>query len=801
MNANLDHEYYPDILLEQMMRKQPESAATLEAVSRRSFLKVSAAAGGGLVLGFGLLGSDEATAGAPGGFGGGPPAPLNPGAYVKIATDGKITIYSKNPEIGQSIKTAFAMIIAEELDAKWTDVTVEQAPIDPRLYPQQFAGGSLSIPSNYTQMRQAGAAARSLLVAAAAQQWNVPAAEITTGDSVVTHAASRRSMSYGQLATAAAGMPAPMAADLKLKDRKDFKIIGTRITGVDNVKLMTGQPLFGVDVQLPNMKVAVYEKCPAVGGKVSSANLDEIRRLPGVVDAFILEGDGAVASVMPGVAIVANNTWAALSAKKKLKITWDQSNASKDDWKAFVTQANELRKAPGAPLGNPRGDVEAALSTAAKKVEGFYTFGFISHQPLEPQNSTAWYKKDPAGDKLEMWGSVQLSDGARTAAARAVAVDAANATLHQLRVGGGFGRRLQHEYLCEAAAISKQAGGIPVKLMWTREDDLAHDFYRAGGFHNFRAGLDAQGKLVAWDGHNISFSDGNAPAAPAGGGGGGGGGPPGGGRGPAGPRAVQGWSAGDFPAQYTPNFRVTQSLMPLKIPTGPYRAPGSNTAAWVVQSFMHEVAVASGRRHDEFLIEVFGQQQQAAAPPGGGPPGGGGGGGGGGLRADRATATIREVVRRANYGNPPAGRHHGLAFHFSHSGHFAEVAEVSVTADKKVKVHKVWVVGDIGGPIVSPSGAENQVQGCVVDAISQLSQEATIEAGAIKETNFHQYQLARMPVTPEVDVHFLPTEFSPTGVGEPAYPPLAAAVCNAVFAATGQRIRTLPITREGYSVV
>jgi isoquinoline 1-oxidoreductase beta subunit len=378
-------------------------------------------------------------------------------------------------------------------------------------------------------------------------------------------------------------------------------------------------------------------------------------------------------------------------------------------------------------------------------------------------------------------------------------VQPANATLHQLRVGGGFGRRLQHEYLCEAAAISKQAGGIPVKLMWTREDDLAHDFYRAGGFHNFRAGVDAQGKLVAWDGHNISFSDGNAPAAPAGGGGGPGGGPPGGGRGPAGPRAVQGWSANDFPAQYTPNFRVTQSLMPLKIPTGPYRAPGSNTAAWVVQSFMHEVSAAAGRKHDEFLLEVFGQQQPAAAAAPGGF--GGGGGGAGGLRPDRASATIREVVRRSNFGNAPAGRHHGLAFHFSHQGHFAEVAEVSVTADKKVKVHKVWVVGDIGSPIVSPSGAENQVQGSVVDAVSQLSQEATIEAGRIKETNFHQYQLARMPVTPQVDVHFLPTDFNPTGVGEPAYPPAGAAVCNAIFAATGHRIRTLPITREGYSVV
>src|SRR5690606_28934783 len=416
--------------------------------------------------------------------------------------------------------------------------------------------------------------------------------------------------------------------------------------------------------------VAVYEKCPAFGGKVASANLDEIRRLPGVVDAFILEGDGNPASLMPGVAIVADNTWAAFSAKKKLKVTWDESTASKDSWKAFSAQAKEAAKAPGAQELRKTGDVEAALASAAKKVEAFYTFGFVSHQPLEPQNTTAWYKKDPAGDKLEIWGSVQIPDGGRTSAARVVGVEAANAPLHQLRVGGGFGRRLMNEYAVEAAAISKQAGGIPVRLMWTREDDMAHDFYRAGGFHNFRAGLDASGKLVAWDGHCISFSDGFAAAAPAGG--------PGGGRGPAGPRAVQGggWTATDFPAEYTPNFRVTQTLKPLKIPCGPYRAPGSNTAAYVVQSFMHEVAVAAGKRHDEFLIDVFNQKQPAAPAPGGF----GGMGGGGGLTADRAIATIKEVVKRSNYGNPPAGRHHGLAFHFSHQGHFAEVAEVSVNA-------------------------------------------------------------------------------------------------------------------------
>jgi isoquinoline 1-oxidoreductase beta subunit len=795
MNAQINqisqNEYYPDVLLEALSKDAPQAGGAVlnGPVSRRGFLKASAIAGGGMVLGFSLLGgSHEARAGAPGGFG--PPQPLRPDAYVKIGTDGKVTIYSKNPEIGQGIKTALPQVIAEELDVKWDDVTVEQAPIDAALYPSQFAGGSMSVPLAYNAMRQAGAAARAMLVAAAAQEWGVPASEITTKEGVVTHAASRRSMSYGQLATKAASMPVPAANELKFKDPKDYTIVGQRLTGVDNVKLVTGQPLFGVDVQLPGMKVAVYEKCPAFGGKVASANLDEIRKLPGVVDAFILEGDGNPASLMPGVAIVADNTWAAFSAKKKLKVTWDESTGSKDSWTAFSSRAKEAAKAPGAQELRKAGDVESALSGAAKKVEAFYTFGFVSHQPLEPQNTTAWYKKDPAGDKLEIWGSVQIPDGARTSAARVVGVDPKNAVLHQLRIGGGFGRRLMHEYAVEAAAISKQAGGIPVKLMWTREDDMTHDFYRVGGFHNFRAGLDANGKLVAWDGHVISFSDAFPTPVQVGGGGG---------PGPAGPRAVQGggWpSPAEFPAEYTPNYRLTQTLFPLQVPCGPYRAPGSNTAAYVVQCFLHEVAVASGRPHDEFLIDVFSQKQPA---PAAGP--GGFGGMGGGLNAERAIATIKEVVKRSNYGKPPAGRYHGLAFHFSHQGHFAEVAEVSVNDQKQIKVHKVWVVGDIGSPVINPSGAENQVQGSVVDAISSLSQEVTIENGRVKEQNFDTYKLARMPVTPEVDVHFLPTNYNPTGVGEPAYPPAVPAILNAVYAATGHRIRTLPVTREGFSVV
>jgi isoquinoline 1-oxidoreductase beta subunit len=787
MSAVIHNEYYPPVILEQLERMEKlereslgVAAAMNGPVSRRGFMKVSAGVGGGLMLAIGFLGADSADAQQAGGGGGRPAGPppgptFNPGAYVRVAPDGKITLISKNPEIGQGIKTAFGVILAEELDAKWSDVTVEQAPINSAVYGTQFAGGSLSIPMAYDTLRRAGAGARAMLVAAAAKEWGVPESEITTADSVVTHAASRRSMSYGQLATAAMTMPVPNPQQLKLKDRKDWKLMGKRTTGVDNPALVTGKGLFGVDVKLPNMKVAVFQKCPAVGGKVASANLDEIRKLPGVVDAFILEGTGLPTEVMPGVAIVANNTWAAFSAKKKLKITWDETSASKESWIKISAQAKETAKLPqGAQVLKTVGDIEAGLKSG-KSVEAFYTFGFISHAPLEPQNTTAWYQKDPAGDKLEIWGSVQIPDGARTSAAKVVGVPGDRSTLHQLRIGGGFGRRLMHEYACEAAAISKQAGGVPVKLMWTREDDMSHDFYRPGGFHQFKAALDEKGKLTAWSGHAISFSD-NGRAVNGG-----------------------GWpSPNEFPAEYTPNYRLSQTLTPFSIPCGPWRAPGSNTAAFVVQSFMHELSTAAGRDHAEFLIEVFGQKQPAPAPAAGGPPGGGFGGGG--VNPERAIATIKAAVARSGYGKPlPKGHYHGLAFHFSHQGHFAEVAEVSVDAKKKVTVHKMTVVGDIG-PVVNLSGAENQVQGCIVDAIGTLALEVTIENGRIKEQNFDSYKLPRMPISPPVDVHFLDTNYPPTGVGEPAFPPACPAICNAIYAATKHRIRTLPITREGFSI-
>ena len=751
---------------ERMMRDLVAGAGsdTTHIFSRRGFIKVASGAAGGLVLGLSMGAPGEAQAQSAGP----PPRPFAPGAFVRIAPDGKITLISKNPEIGQGIKTGFGVILAEELDAKWSDVTVEQAEVNRAVYGTQMAGGSMSIPRAWDELRYAGAGARAMLVAAAAQQWGVPASDLTTSDSTVIHAASGRTASYGSLATAAAALPVPDIGSLRLKTRKEYKLIGKRFTGVDNAALVRGQPLFALDVQLPGMKYASIAKCPSVGGKAKSFNAEEIKKLPGVLDAFIVEGTPPVTDVMktgvlPGVAIIGKSTWAVFSARKALKIEWDTRTASKDSWTDFVKQASALAsKTQGEVVVKTKGDVDLALAAAKthnKTVEAFYQFGFVSHAQLEPQNTVAWFK-DGA---VELWAPMQLPDPAVVAAAADVPAD--RVKLNQMRVGGGFGRRLMNDFVCEAAYLSRRVEG-PVQVVWSREDDMRHDAYRVGGFMGYRAGLDAQGKLSAFDAHMVSFKDTASGKVSKGG----------------------GISPNEFPADYVDDYRASQSLMPLSTPVVWWRAPGASTMAWVQQSFLHEVAVAAGRDHVEFLLELFGRRTGQAAPPAAG------------LDPDRAIGVIKLAADKAGWGKPlPKGHHLGLAFYFSHLAHIAEVAEVSVDASKKVTVHRVTVAADVG-PVINLSAAENQCEGSVVDAIGTMGLEVTIEDGAAQQTNFDRYPLPRMAISPQVDVHFVQSEHSPTGLGEPVFPPVVPAICNAIHAATGHRVRTLPITKEGFTL-
>ena len=734
---------------------QSEIQSSAAAMNRRGFLKLAGVAGGGLVLAFYV--GDRATALANTGAAS---KDFAPNAYLRISPDGTVVIYSKNPEIGQGVKTSMPMIIAEELDADWSKVRVEQSKIDAALYGRQFAGGSRSIPTNWDVLRKAGATARAMLVSAAAKEWGVPEAECVTEANSVLHKQSNRKLGYGELAAKAAALPVPDEKSLQLKERKDYKLLGKRVTGVDNHLVVTGQPLFGIDQVVPDMQYAVYEKCPAVGGKVSEANLDEIRKLPGVKNVLVIEGTGKPTEVMPGVAILATSTYAAIAARRKLKVKWDESSASKDSWTKAVSEAQKVAKQHGPDSLRNTGDVEAAFGKA-KTVEAFYTYPFISHAPLEPQNCTASFK-DGA---VEIWAPTQTPGSAIDLVASSLGIPKEKVTLHQTRVGGGFGRRLMNDYVCEAAMISKQAG-VPVKLQWTREDDMQHDFYRVGGFHSFKGGVDSGGKLVAWSDHFITFTqDGQRPT-----------------------------SGGDlaqdeFPALLVPNVRLTQTKLPLMVPTGPWRAPRSNSVAFAVQSFLHELSVAANRDHLAFLLDVMGEPRWLTPNNEFA------------LNTGRAAAVIKLAAEKAGWGKQlPKGRGLGLAFHFSHAGHFAEVAEVSVDANRKLTLHKVTVAGDIG-PVVNLSGAENQVEGSVVDGFSTaLGLGLGIENGRIQETNFVRYPLLRIPHAPAVEVHFIQSEYSPTGVGEPALPPLAPALCNAIFAASGHRVRTLPLSSEGFKV-
>lgn len=719
---------------------------------RRTFLKVVGLASGGLVLAFYVGAPNIANANGKSTFA--------PNAFIRISPDGTILIYSKGPEIGQGIKTAFPLIVAEELDADWAHVRVEQAPINPAVYGRQSAGGSRSIPMSWDQLRKAGASARAMLVSAAAKEWNVAASECRTASSVVYHDASSRQLTYAALSNKAAAVPVPDESTLRLKTREEYKLLGTFVTGVDNHAIVTGQPLFGIDTVLPNMRYAVFEKCPAVGGKVRNANLDQIKKMPGVIDAFVVDGTDKVNEVMPGVAIVASSTWAALRAKRALEIDWDESDASKDSWSKAVAEARELGKKEGDETLKRVGDFDRAVADG-KVVEAFYSYPFVAHAPMEPQNCTAWFHDGG----IELWAPTQTPDAGLIAVANVLGLAQEKVTVHQVRAGGGFGRRLINDFMCEAAVIAKRAG-VPIKLTWTREDDMQHDFFRVGGFHSLKGGIDKSGKLVAWADHFITFTaDGEKPT-----------------------------SGGDispeeFPAQLLPNVRLTQTKLPLKIPTGPWRAPRSCAIAFPIQSFIHECAVAAKRDHLEFLLEIMGEPRWLQE------------GNEYALNTARAAAVIKLAAEKAGWGKSlPKGRGLGLAFHFSHAGHFAQVAEVSVDTNKKLTVHKVTVAGDIG-PIINMSGAKNQVEGCVIDGLSTaMGLELGIENGRIIETNFDRYPLLRIANAPEVAVHFIQSEYPPTGVGEPAFPPVAPAICNAIYNATGYRVRTMPLAKEGFTI-
>ncbi len=740
--------------------------STATNTSRRAFLRNTAAGSGSLILGLYFSPGIAAAVAAPTAG-----TSFKPNAFITISDKGVVTLVSKQPEIGQGIKTSLPMVLAEELGVDWRDVVIVQGDLDPA-YGSQSAGGSTSTPTNYQDFLRLGATARLLLTQAAAQAWGVPLEDCTADNSLVTHTKTGRKLTYGQLAAQAAALPLPDAASVKLKSPKDYKLLGQRIGGVDNAAVVTGKPLFGIDIQLPGMLYAVYEKCPAFGGKVLSANLAAIKALPGVKDAFIIEGTANLNGLMPGVAIVAESTWAAFSARKQLKVQWDEGKAVDESWDGFTRQAQALAKQPGAQVQRKDGDVNAALASAAKTVEAAYSYPFISHASMEPQNCTAHWK-DGA---LELWAPTQNPASGQNLVAATLGIPKEKILLHITRSGGGFGRRLSSDFIVEAAAIAQRVNA-PVKLTWTREDDLRHDHFRAGGFHFLRGGVDAQGRLTAWHDHFVTFAnrvmrEGKSVLQPGSG---------------------ANLSGDEFPGRWLANCLIEQTPLECSIPMGPWRAPGSNVFAWVFHSFIDELAHAAGRDPLAFRLELLGERDLVPGTGERSTP----------YNVSRMRAVLKEVAAKAGWGQKkfPRGQGAGIAFHFSHRGYIAEVAEVTVSKSGQLKVDRVVVVSDIGSQIVNLSGAENQVEGSVIDGLGTLMHpELDIQRGRIVQSNFGDYPLLRIADTPpKIEVHFLRSDQPVTGLGEPAFPPLAPAVCNAIFAATGKRVRQLPLSRTDLS--
>ena len=515
--------------------------STQQPVNRRTFLKVSGMVGGGLLIG--QLGKDVALAqeavddlvvsGE-----------LN--AFIRITSEGAITIYSANPEMGQGIKTALPMIIAEELGAAWEDVEVLQSPVDEAVFGRQRAGGSTSVPRNFDAMRQMGASAREMFISAGSLVMEVPREELDTADSRVVHT-SGRYMTFGQLASLAAKQDFPDPGSLRFREKEDYRIIGTSVSGVDNLSITTGLALFGIDTRLDGMLYAAYQKCPAIGGRVVSANLDEIRRLPGVVDAFLIEGNGNVQELLDGVAIVGTSTWAVFSAKTKLEVKWDETDASKDSWSSLVRQASEVAGSRGENPTLEKGDVGAVFADPANRThEAFYDYAFVAHLCMEPMNCTADYRQGQDGDAdgLELWIPTQFPGRALGVVKAMFGLAEDKVTIHQMRLGGSFGRRVYSEYVCEATEISRRVGA-PVKLTWTREDDVHHDFFRVGGFQSVKAAVNGDGRLVGFEHHLISMSTDDKPVMGA-------------------------WfRESEFPMENISNAHASTTLLPIRTPCGP----------------------------------------------------------------------------------------------------------------------------------------------------------------------------------------------------------------------------------------
>lgn len=707
---------------------------TLENSSRRDFLKIASTVGGGLLLGFNWLESDAAATPVLGTSANLAGSDFN--SYLSINPQGVITILSPNPEVGQGIKTAFPIIVAEELDADWTKVVVEQAPLDTKKFERQVAGGSGSIPHSWQRLRKAGATARQMLMEAAAKRWNVPASECTTDKGFVLH--NGRKFSYGELATEAAQLSVP--AEVKLKEIKDFKLIGSTVKNVDNPQIITGKPLFGLDFYREGMLFAMLQR-PAFGYKLKSLNTEAIKSMPGIVNVVTFDNN---------VAVVGKSTWQVKKAKDALKIEWEKAEALES-----TTDHNRLFKemldSSNATVRRKDGDVETAFKSAAKVVKAEYQCPFLPHNPMEPMNFFAHVKPDGA----ELVGPTQTPELARNETAKLLGISPDKVSVQLTRMGGGFGRRLKADYVIEAVQVSKLVNA-PVKLIWTREDDMTGGSYRPAVRYRFEAALDAQGNMIGYKLRGASINAGNATRED------------------------------NFPSGAVDNLLIDSVDHKSPVTTGPWRAPITNFLAFAEQAFLDEVAQAAGKDPVQFRLELLEKAKQKPV---------------GAIKydIDRMKGVIELAAEKSEWGKKkgtdgkPVAQ--GFSVYFSHRSYVAQVGEV-VMQKRKPVLQKVYSAADCG-VVINQSGAQQQVRGCIVDGIGHaMYGNITFKDGVPEQKNFNDYRLIRLNEIPEIEVHFVQNTIDPTGLGEPSLPPAGAAVANAIFKATGKRLRSQPFANQ-----
>lgn len=734
-------------------------------INRRRILIAGVSATGGLICGLPALaaGPDAAN------------AERQLGHFIEIAGDGRIIIGSNQPEIGQGVSTALPMLIAEELDVDWSRVTVRQMPLGivktadefTWKYGGQGVGGSTGLTGNFDYMRQVGAKARRLLIRAAALRQDLPEDQCATRPGVVVCGPMGTTVPYEELITEAAAL-GTIADDVPLKQAKDYRIVGKAQTGVGVRDIVTGQARYGIDTREPNMRYAVIARSPYLNGTPQSVDDTGARQVPGVLDVFEILGpkpDEPYAILASGVAVVATSTWAAIKGREALKIEWNKGPNANDSSAAFWRENEEMLRGKGQVVLDD-GDFDTALASAETVVEARYRIPFVNHAPLEPQNCYAHVTEG----RCHIIAPTQMPGGASRSAHAVTGIPREHISVDITRVGGGFGRRLTNDYVAEATMISKQTGW-PIKLQWTREDDVKHDFYRPAGLHHLRAGVDRQGRVVAWTQRLASaskyFRRPNVPDDEL-------------------------WTAelypDDFPRRMVENLRLEYFNHRVGVPRGSWRAPAHTANAFVVQSFVDEIAHATGQSPLELRIALLGDERELDYSNHGGPT----------FNPGRLTRLLRFVAREIDYKRSrPAGRGVGLATHFTFGGYAAHAIEVSVADGGELTIERIVAAIDCGFA-VNPSAVHAQLEGGTVDGLSTaLGLEITVKDGQIVQSNFHDYPLMRLAQVPAAfETHILPYGDQPTGVGEMGIPSAAPALTNAIFAATGKRIRTLPIAQQ-----